>query len=52
MRLQDIGTEALQALMSQCYHPVQQLQALGGEDAAVNEAASRLLDRLMAVDAE
>jgi hypothetical protein len=48
MCLQDISTEGLQEVMSQYYHPIQQLQAMGGGEAAVHMAARRLLDAVIA----
>jgi hypothetical protein len=47
-KLQDIKTEALWVLMAQYYLPVQQLQAVGGYDAAVRALAAKLLGQVMA----
>jgi hypothetical protein len=51
MCLQDISNEGLQEIMSQYYHPIQQLQAMGGGEAAVHRATEKLLRRLVPVNA-
>jgi hypothetical protein len=48
IRLQDIKPEVLWVLMAQYYLPMQQLQAVGGDDTAVRASAVNLLTTILA----